>query len=482
MPDSAKFECGSGEFSHSGDFGDTIFSLATVKAAAAQGEPATFYLYPAPGRTTQVMTRERATVIAPLIESQPYIRRVEWRPYAGSNLDGWRDHLGPGRHRTILRAHMGTFGLNDPAAFETPWLTVAPKRVAKYVISRTPRAHGRGFPWRRVVSMIGPESVFLGLPDEYAAFVAEFGHVPFQPTANLLEAAQIVAGADCYIGVQTVVHAIAEGLGKPIVREAPHEAYMDNCQSMRANLVSVYEGEDVPPLSHVLTGSMMQLPYRRAFSANFQRPFWIGDDGWHRYNFRDIVNGDPYRLKELSRHFNPRTIADVGGFLGLVSGICAELWPNARITTFEPNREMMHVIGLNAPRATLIPAACHPTEKWLGYSRGRHWGDPGSNAALSQASWEKVPARPLADVGQVDLLKLDCEGGEWAILEGLHCRPTVIVGEWHNVGGVNGPSLLAERLPDYVLRTHRCDDYTGLFWAARDDSSAAVAWLPAGPA
>lgn len=462
-----RFECRSGEFSHSGDYGDTIFSLATVRAAALAGnDRARFWLYPSQ-KTTARMTPEHAAVIAPLIECQPYISEVGWAEYAGSNLDGWRDHLRD--HKTILRSHMGTYGLNDPALMETPWLTIEePKRVARYVITRTSRAHGKGFPWRELVEQIGGESVFVGLPEEHADFVRLCGRpVPFFPTKDLLEAAEVIAGCDVFLGVQTACHAIAEGLGKAIVREAPAADWLNNCETRRGNLISVYENESIPAaaLADLPSRTYQPLPWRRAFSPRHQRAFWLAHEFWHRYNFNDILNLNPYRIEKM-KFPDARLVVDVGGFIGLVSGLLADHWPDAELITFEPNPALLPLIGLNAPTARIIPAACHPSASWLSYHPA---DDPGSNSARNAPGWQKVPAVSLADATggrHIDVLKLDCEGGEWDILPALHCEPSIIFGECHGHGGC---ARIADLLGDSYDLSLVDNGWTGIFHAVKKE-------------
>jgi hypothetical protein len=58
------------------------------------------------------------------------------------------------------------------------------------------------------------ESLFVGLPEEYEAFKQATGwDIDYYPTKTLLELAEIIAGAEAYVGNQSLGLSIAIGLG-----------------------------------------------------------------------------------------------------------------------------------------------------------------------------------------------------------------------------------------------------------------------------
>jgi len=64
-------------------------------------------------------------------------------------------------------------------------------------------------------------SVFVGLPDEHKEFERITGwSVAYHPVKNLLEMAELIAGADRFIGNQSVALSVAIGLGKEFWCEA----------------------------------------------------------------------------------------------------------------------------------------------------------------------------------------------------------------------------------------------------------------------
>lgn len=455
------------EFAHSGDYGDTIFSLATVKAVGGADQ---FILSCDPSKTTAPMTEAHAEVLEPLLRAQPYIGDVLWSPApTGSSLDGWRDHLRD--YPNSIASHAATKGWGARTSLlEKPWLVVpSADRQVRYVFVRTERTRGQDTHWHEIVRLYGKEAVFLGLKHEHEAFVGQFGFVHWRQTKDFLEAARIIAGCDVFFGNQTSLHAIAVGLGKPIVREAPDQHRLDNSRFFRQNELSVYRGESV---SDSAIQSLIGVPttttfQRRAVPIGYEDACWIGDHYWHRYNMRDLLSEDTYGFKDrlANLDFTPTNIVDVGGFIGLASWAMTRLWPEARITIYEPNTDTANLLWLNNPNATIVPAAVHPNERWLAYSRGTE--DPGCNHCHGD-SRRLVSAVWLDESQPIDVLKMDCEGGEWAILENLHRLtqlPRLIFGEYH---GPHGPQRLADLLGDkYRLEFREGHAVIGIFWANR---------------
>ena len=195
-------------FGHSGDLGDIIYALPTIRAAGG-GD---LMLYHKPGRTTHGMDEQRVAAIKPLLEIQPYIKRVIWCPHGHEdhNLNGFRDHHQPGRN--IADMHLATHGFNSDAR-HAKWLSVDfTTELQPVIFCRSERYQNGQFPWKRVWKQYRHSAVFLGGAGEHERFCVECGHVPFRETANLLEAARIIAGAKLCVANQSVLHAIAEGL------------------------------------------------------------------------------------------------------------------------------------------------------------------------------------------------------------------------------------------------------------------------------
>jgi FkbM family methyltransferase len=159
----------------------------------------------------------------------------------------------------------------------------------------------------------------------------------------------------------------------------------------------------------------------------------------------EVVRGgdyDPPRpLAELIGR-EPRRIVDLGANVGFFGVRALAAHPEASIVAFEPDpanaasvREAIRRNGLE-DRWELVEAAAAPADGELRFVAGL-----GSNshqaAADERAETVTVPAvdvfRYLDDV---DLLKMDVEGGEWAILGDerfAEAEPRAVVLEYHSL-------------------------------------------------
>ena len=157
-------------------------------------------------------------------------------------------------------------------------------------------------------------------------------------------------------------------------------------------------------------------------------------------------------------------VLDVGGYLGSVGIGIAIDQPDARVTIIEPVPANADLIRRNAERngvsVTVVEGAVgkggEPVEVTFGYT-----GDPTAehhafvgNSTLATGEHDAItyPALSLASlVGDgLALLKIDCEGGEWAFLRGPALRKVQrIVGEAHAVQGHTGADIV-----DLLSKTH----------------------------
>lgn len=219
-------------FKHSGDAGDIIYSLATVRLVGG-GD---FYL--SKSASTRVLMNQIAIEnIAPLLRSQPYIRKVE--PYCGGSVaydfDLFRALLNEREPLAVL--HLRRFGLPDSAIRE-PWLFLDQERIKvtaspKVIISRTARYQNMHFPWTRIVEKYKGKCCFVGSRDEWEAFKSDFGQIDYLVTPTLLELAYAIAASQLFIGNQSTPYAIAEGLKKDSIQETC--LWCPNCIFRRAN-------------------------------------------------------------------------------------------------------------------------------------------------------------------------------------------------------------------------------------------------------
>lgn len=226
-PRSGAASSGCGEqpttFLHSGDTGDLIYALPTV---IMLGGGRLRLVVKAPA-VREPFSPAKVEALRPLLEAQSYISGVEFgEADTGVDLDVFRQHYRFDLNLSDMVA--SAFGL-PPYPPEAPWLSCSdPNPVARAVISRSPRYHGYRFPWRRVAEKYGRDAVFVGLPEEHAAWQHEFGAIPYYPTADWWELCRVIAGARIFCGNQSAPMALALGLCVPrIVQEVC--PYVPNC-------------------------------------------------------------------------------------------------------------------------------------------------------------------------------------------------------------------------------------------------------------
>lgn len=246
-------------FVHSGDAGDTIYSLATLKALGGGMlfiTPHNNFPFPMNSRWARSGgAAEFVDNLAPLIEEQPYIvgcRYTHGQVYSCDyDLNRFRMSWGTKTPDmdSIYRLHGKAFGLNLD---EKPWLTVNdPIAFPNYpiVVSRTPRYRNSDFRWDAICEKHRSQMIFVGTEDEhlnFSGFVAPH-KIPHFKTKNLLHMARVIAGAKVFIGNQSSPLAIALGLGKnSIVEEWPLNA---NCRLKRDNAIYVLRGSVEIPKS-----------------------------------------------------------------------------------------------------------------------------------------------------------------------------------------------------------------------------------------
>jgi FkbM family methyltransferase len=177
-----------------------------------------------------------------------------------------------------------------------------------------------------------------------------------------------------------------------------------------------------------------------------------------------------------------RTIVDVGANVGFSIAYFARSFPDARFIAFEPHPRNLRALRRNVALNSLdgrvsvhgAAAATRPCVLEL-------TDDESHSSTLvpvrGAASVIQVPGEDLfAALGDtpVDLLKMDIEGGEHALLEDARLRqqrPRAIIMEWHCTADYpDGEAHCNARLRDcgYRVDSFKHMGDTGLLWAELD--------------
>lgn len=233
------------EFCHSGDIGDIIYSLPTIRAAGS----GRLVLYDHPGRTAHGMTAEKVDRIKPLLELQPYIHSVVWREgIHNHNLNGFRDHAG---HGVLTDMHLATHGF-DWRYRKRAWIKVDKVLpVAPVLVHWAPRYENANFPWEQIVPEYGIDNVaFVGNVAEHEEFRRRFGDINRVDLRGLLRLAQAIAGSELFIGSQSSPLSIAHAMKHKVVMCISPGGSQQHCVFQRMNCIIGWDGKiEWPELS-----------------------------------------------------------------------------------------------------------------------------------------------------------------------------------------------------------------------------------------
>ncbi len=172
------------------------------------------------------------------------------------------------------------------------------------------------------------------------------------------------------------------------------------------------------------------------------------------------------------------SIVDLGGNVGLFGLFAAARWPDAQIVGFEPDPDNAAVhertIAANGltERWKLVQAAASNRDGRASFVAGLAHVSHIADAADGEQTIEVPVIDVLAQIAQADLLKMDIEGGEWAILGDPRFReapPRAVVLEYHrHLCPGSDPRAEAEsalRAAGLRVQSIAEEGDTGMLWA-----------------
>lgn len=134
--------------------------------------------------------------------------------------------------------------------------------------------------------------------------------------------------------------------------------------------------------------------------------------------FRDVILDDEYGLECLP--IVPKTVLDVGANVGIFSLWAGANFPGVTIDSYEPNASLQEYLQENIGQ---VGANLH-AEGVSGHDGLGSFSQAGESMVgqCKESESGDIPVVSLQTAmnrlgGSVDLLKLDCEGAEWSILE-----------------------------------------------------------------
>jgi len=208
-------------FKHRCKLGDIIYSLPVIKHMGG----GVLYLDPdSPHFPNQHdIWVERFQWLIPLLRRQPYIEHVkvwEGEPYE-VDLDDYMKttHLTKGDRVSIVDNHFIAQGF-EPVPYN-PWLhACGMSRLNATIVANSNNHHDPELDWRKYIK--GNE-LFVGTEKEADEFADRCEHrLRNIVCENALQLAEIIKGAEIFMGNQSLPLAIALGLGKRcLVEETP---------------------------------------------------------------------------------------------------------------------------------------------------------------------------------------------------------------------------------------------------------------------
>jgi FkbM family methyltransferase len=177
------------------------------------------------------------------------------------------------------------------------------------------------------------------------------------------------------------------------------------------------------------------------------------------------------------------TILDVGANIGLFGVFALDRWPGAQITAFEPDPDNLRVLRRTVD-ANDVGERWRVVESAVSNAPGELRFVPGlrAEAHLAGAGERGAITVPTVDLYErqgsgVDLVKMDIEGGEWAILADPRLstlRTSVLRLEWHTLlcphEDARSEAIRLLRAGGFtrVLDADREHDRNGVLWAWRE--------------
>jgi len=249
-------------FSHSGTFGDLIYSLNIVKYLGGGDfylrlnnidnmAKKTFGPHATAGDHSGEMTERQFHSLTDFMKSQPYIK--SWNIYNGEHIDYELEEAGKEitKQQSNYTMSYARFAGVDPMPnlkhfMFDPWLTVDdPIKIPNkpIVVNRVNRhlygCEAKPANWTNFFNRgLLEQAVYVGMPHEHEWFEQNFGvKIDYYRTYDILELARVIAGCEQFIGSQSLCLSLAIGLGKTYFCECRKDMPIQNneCYFVRAN-------------------------------------------------------------------------------------------------------------------------------------------------------------------------------------------------------------------------------------------------------
>lgn len=139
------------------------------------------------------------------------------------------------------------------------------------------------------------------------------------------------------------------------------------------------------------------------------------------YEFTQICLNDCYHLKSLKKELKKvDTVIDIGANQGLFTIAARKRFPNATLYCYEPNKQLYPVLSPNGE--SLNSKVYYEAVTKENCMVVLEFGETDMHTQTHNSLEGQITGTSLRKVieragGKVDLLKIDCEGAEWDLLE-----------------------------------------------------------------
>ena len=143
-------------------------------------------------------------------------------------------------------------------------------------------------------------------------------------------------------------------------------------------------------------------------------------EGMNINEFTGICINDCYHLRFLKKKLGTvKTIVDVGANSGMFAIAARQVFPAAKIDCYEPNPNLVDTLSFNAKQLDAVPyfeaVMKHDCRVRLNFTES-DLATTASETAEGNVTGSSL-STVISRIGDIDILKLDCEGAEWGLLE-----------------------------------------------------------------
>lgn len=190
----------------------------------------------------------------------------------------------------------------------------------------------------------------------------------------------------------------------------------------------------------------------------------------------EVHERDCYKIRELAgKGFKPKTIVDIGAQVGMFTSMAGKYFPDAFVYAFEPVPAWFQLLALNT---AVGHRNCMPINACVLGFLNEDGSQPLCHINADELKWRNgTPGyarrgisvlNMLSITGQIDYLKIDCEGSEVNILRDMDNRDVLkniewIVGEFHFEDARKEVDRILSKTHALTMNKNSID----LFWAHR---------------